>query len=370
MISADDHVQRVRELVLNARSAQRQLAPRVEALFTETLTSLDTLGDSLLQLQQVVVLTDTSIDDLDMAGANAVWADLPADKDCREIKPLVSASPTLSTLHRAGIDVRAVRKYGEAALKVAAAVGTSSGKHPQYARQLLEPVPRRTASDQVPVNHFHIRRDAAPGMATMLRELTALKVCSGFDLMGRMQTSTGKKWIEFAKVPPGTEVFEWRVYRGTVDPGYQDFLRGHWLTAYAYQIALDQFDRTDRPFEIYSNLEYQLPGEMGGGRSDIDVLVRTADQLMMIECKAGRVLTVHQNKAPLDKVIHNASKLDQVLTDMDVDLVRNYLLVHVGFESDRQIAEGLEARAGGLTSPVMPHGLRARIAKLASPHGR
>ena len=303
-----------------------------------------------------------------MGAANGVWADLEADVVVGAVGHLVSASPTLSMLRRGGIEVRAVRKHSDARLELAAAIGASCGGHPQYARQLVRPRPMRDERLESPPNHFVIKREAAASVATMLRELSALGVCSGFDLMGRVLLSSRRTWIEFAKLPQGVEVSEYRVFRGSVHPDHEDFIRGHWLTAYAYQIALDVVGRTGRPFEIYSGVEYQLAGEVRGGQGSIDVLVRTDDQLLMIKCQPGRFLTAHQNPSPVDAVIHHASKLDQVLTETCPGLTCSYLLVHTGFEPDVEIDHALAARGGAPVASVMPSDLRARITGLATPH--
>ena len=151
---------------------------------------------------------------------------------------------------------------------------------------------------------------------------------------GQVASSGPTGLARFGRIRNPENARSWRVRRGTVADEDARFLNGHWLTAYAYSIARDQFDRVGKPYEIYSNVVYALPVDQGGGRSDIDVLVRTPTLLLSIECKAGRVLTKLTDNRPTAaaKTLTSAARLDRILTDMHVTTRREYRLVHLARE--------------------------------------
>ena len=106
---------------------------------------------------------------------------------------------------------------------------------------------------------------------------------------------------------------------------------------------------------------------MGGGRSDIDVLVRRADKILLVECKSGSVLTSHHGKpAAIDRVAENASAFDHVLTKMDLRLDRHYLLVHAGHESNEELRDALARQDTVPVEPVLPGELRAKVNSFAT----
>ncbi len=90
------------------------------------------------------------------------------------------------------------------------------------------------------------------------------------------------------------------------------------------------------------------------------MLVRRADKVLLIECKSGSVLTSHHGKpAAINRVAENASAFDRVLTKMDLQLDRHYLLVHAGHENNEQVRDALAQQNTVPVEPVLPGELRA-----------
>jgi hypothetical protein len=115
-----------------------------------------------------------------------------------------------------------------------------------------------------------------------------------------------------------------------------------------------------------SNVAYRLPRDMGAGTSAIDVLVRTDEHILMMECKWGQVTRSFSGRpTPAQKARQHAQRLDRVLGDVGVTLRRSYLLVHLGHEVDAVVGETLAASTPSVTA-LEPKHLRAHITRLAN----
>jgi hypothetical protein len=115
-----------------------------------------------------------------------------------------------------------------------------------------------------------------------------------------------------------------------------------------------------------SNVAYRLPRDMGAGTSAIDVLVRTDEHILMMECKWGQVTRSFSGRpTPAQKARQHAQRLDRVLGDVGVTLRRSYLLVHLGHEVDAGVGETLAASTPSVTA-LEPKHLRAHITRLAN----
>jgi len=310
--------------ILVATRETTNLAPLPAQKLDETIAAVDAVKERLLDLQMHVVLVEGSQDDDDMDGARRLWELVDADQSIAVSDALISASPTLSTLHRAALTIRSFHRFGDERLRLAGLFGEVASTHPQYIGLLAS---RNSESHKT----FQIAADVVPGMTRVLSALSDAGATSGFQLQGYFEPKNGKPfWKDRNSFPISWKPSKWRIWRGEVKSEWTRFLAGDWLTAYAYCIAYDQFMRAGAPFEIYSKVEYQLPSDLGGGRSDIDVLVRTADQVLCIECKSGRVLTSHNGSPSAAlKTLRGAERLDQLLDTMEVGLDRTYQLLYL-----------------------------------------
>lgn len=356
-MDAPQLLRQLRDLVDSGRS--ERLAPAVQQLFDQVDGDLDSLEDSLLRLQEYVVLTNVTADDMDMLGAQAAWQEAPSDQQHREIRALVSASPTLAAMHRAGVSIDSVFKYSEDRLEVANVLGGAAvTQAASYIRFLQPPT---AAKDR---RTFAVSPRALDDVRRLVEDLERRGVLEGYSIQGKYAGRDGEdRWRNPASAGPRVPK-NGRVWYGEVPEPVQSFLRGHWLTAFAYSVAHDQFTRAEAPFEVYSNVMYHLPRDMGGGSSDIDVLVRTTDQVLFIECKSGSVLAEHGGRRALDKVVSNAHKLDRVLSAMGVGLQRTYLLLHLG----RDDSDSIRAEIAKEPLPLEvlePAQLRGRVMQLA-----
>lgn len=209
------------------------------------------------------------IDDQDLTPAVGVWGSLPTDVRLRDIGELVRASPTLTTLTRAGVDIMSVCRYGNRSTEVAELIGRTAGKYPQYVKLLLPPTPGRTfpgGSAPAP-DHFRIKAEASDIMDRLLRGLEQEGVCARFRVQAQLSGEGGTiSWVDREKIRPGTKVSGWRVHRGEVATDQQDFLSGPWLTAFAYAVTYERFTSAGRPFR--DPVQRRVPAPARHGRRD------------------------------------------------------------------------------------------------------
>src|SRR6478672_7376138 len=101
------------------QALDKPLAPKQREAVEAAHEALCRADEQLQKAQELVLLSEVTLDDLDMGAANAAWSEIPEDTDTRALSLLRSASPTLHTLHRKGIDLISLRRYGEEHLEVA-----------------------------------------------------------------------------------------------------------------------------------------------------------------------------------------------------------------------------------------------------------
>lgn len=356
---ADTLVSEILE-ILTAAQEQGRHGVRVEELLTAAIGTTRTLADELTELQGYIILERDEPELGQMRQARDVWSDIPEDAVHRDVQTLVATSPTLRALHRAAVETRSVFRYSATSLQLAAKLGALAERHPRHVSSLL---PRPT--DRHP--SFRIEADAVTAMTAVIAALSDAGAIRGYQVQAQF---TGKDGGVFWRPASYASKFRvpvaWRLMRGEVAPEFRDFLGGHWLNAYAYGIAEDQFTRAGVPFEVYSNVEYLVKADLGGGASDIDVLVRTSDLVLCLECKSGRVLRGGGVSAA-EKTVRNAQRLDAALDRMGVDLRREYHLLHLEAE-----AETSAAIAAAMVDSVVrirvttPREIRALIQRVAA----
>lgn len=332
------------EAILRGTAQQTKLAPVPAAKLSDALDGVEQLASMLTDLQALVVLDDVEDAGHGMDAARRQWESVACDRVVTRVGDLVATSPTFTTLHQAAVTVRSVTRFGPERLRVATILGQHLAAHPRYVGQLAVP---STRPDGSPDLTFPVSHDASESLGRALAALTQAGIIDHFCLKGRVTRPDGSRiWRDWphARREGATQ---WRVWRGNMAAGWAEFLSGDWLTAYAYAIARDQFERAGEPFEIYSKVCYTLPADLGGGTSDVDVLVRTADLLLCIECKTGWVLKDFGNgtATAAAKTIAGAERLDAILSTMGVELNRMYRLLYVNTvnESPTDVTRALAA---------------------------
>lgn len=336
----------------------REHPPAVSRMLEQTVETVSRLTEQLVDLQQFVILEAEPEDDRAMVQARRAWDALPSDKEVRDVRELTLLSPTLATLHRAAVTVTSMYRYSEERVSLAQAIGQRLGRFPRYIGQL---VPRPDQRET-----FLVDTEAIDGVEAIIDRLTHEGAIAGFSISGQFARKDDTKfWMPRSAKNRGWKAQAWRVTRGEVAPEWKSFLAGHWLTAYAYGIARDQFERVGADFEIYSNVRYTLPGDLGGGSSDVDVLVRTSNVILSIECKSGRVLAGQPTQAA--KTARSAERFDRILDTMEVRLRRIYQLLY--FESDTEPAKAVHAATSGNGVELMvtsPSEVRLTIQRIAN----
>lgn len=295
------------------------------------LAMLDDADAAVAQLSQQLTLLDDfgvlcSGEDLAtrMRGARTLWNSVEAGHRVADVSALVAGSPVLSDLTRAAVTVTAVERFSDDHIAISRRLGSELAAYPQYVAQLA-------GTSRSADGTFLISPAAAEQLESTLAWLASAGIADGFRIEFTHGGGENAKWLPKAKGRMPGHSRAWRVVRGEVAPEYRSLLAGHWLTAYAAWIAADQFERAGADYEIYTNVEYSLPPDLGGGRSDIDVLVRTDDLLICIECKSGN-LTARSGDSlsALDKTAADAARLETVFQRLDLALERRFPLVHTG----------------------------------------
>lgn len=334
---ADDLLGELSDILKRTRE-QGSLGPVVVDQLEEAMRTADLLASQLAEVQGMVVLVEVRQDDLDMDAARGLWETLDVDRSLTGIQELISLSPTLSALHKAAVSIESAHRFSDERIRLASTIAELTASCPQYVSMLHDGRPQASAS-------FSIRSDAVDAMSKVLRALEQAGATQGFSIKGQVKPKGGKPfWVPIEKHKFPKSAGSWIVNRGAVASEFAAFLDGDWLTAYAYGIARDQFLRDGQSFEIYSKVQYRLPADLGGGQSDIDVLIRTADLLLCIECKSGKVLVEHHgHESAAAKTRAAAERLDEILDEMGVQIERVYqlLYLHPPGEEPDQVREAI-----------------------------
>lgn len=340
--------------ILTRTAERQQLAALPAAQLESVRQRLADVQVELRDLQQLVMLDLADTLSASLTRAAAAWRAIAANVDTREVGDLVAAAPTLSLLNRAAVTVESAHRFSDERIALAAQIGDTISEFPHYVGQLV---------NRAGTEPFGVKVAAADNVRRLLKILTDAGAIRDFGLEARVGKPVEENWVPVGKVYPGQRPSGWRVTVGTVDAAFRTFLQGHWLTAYAYGIARDQFGRADNPVEIYSNVTYRLPGDLGGGASDIDVLVRIGNHVMCIECKSGRVLQSHRGQAtPVAHTVTNAAALDSVLSRMGADISRSYHLLYLPTDSEPVDAVAAAAAGDVQVEVLTPRELRAKLA--------
>ena len=254
-------------------------------------------------------IIDLSVDDSRVADAQTMWAELSPGvhgDTSEELAPLIAQSPTLCELYQAGIELLNVRRFSDQHRAIADAMGNAF----RESRDVLDAF-RRSVS-QLDGKVRFIRKD----LDVVMRLFSALRRAGLVaDFETELYSLRDKKWLPMKRrrlhhlKNPGQRL---RIIYKVPDGYMRSFIEGDWLTAHTAGIVSDHLERNGIDHEIFTMLAYKAPSEIVDDRSDIDVLVRADDHIVLIECKAGR-LDLNGSAEGLTSMIDRTAAIETVL---------------------------------------------------------
>ena len=252
----------------------------------------------------------------------------------------VSVSSTLGALYKAGMTFRSLRKYSDDELRFAAALGDGFADFNEGWDRMKFAVRDGEGS-------FTFTRAQAHSVVNFLKELRSIGEIGDYSYeyyryrTKEFSPTTAKKI--FPTQNPGHR------FRVCFDPGsirHPDLFTGLWFNAYAAWIVRDHLTRNNVDHEVYANVDYKAPADLGKLAGDFDVLASASGRIVLLECKSGRLLTDHKD---FGKIADKAEGLQEVLRRVgsSFDLVPLLLFNH-HLSDEQQVRDALNG------SPVTP----------------
>src|ERR1044072_2730497 len=189
-------------------------------------------------------------------------------------------SQTISDLHRAAIDILQIIKFGPKALSFASAMGTNFRRFQESWQRF-----KILITDHQDVFETNVER--FPEAADFFRELKRFGVVNDYWTAFKKD----KNWI-LSDVRRLRQIRDPDVrigFRFDFVPERRGLITGHWFNAYAYDVLSDQLRRLEADFEIYPLVSYRASGNVSLAKGEIDVVARVGGQILVIECKSGRI---------------------------------------------------------------------------------
>jgi hypothetical protein len=204
--------------------------------------------------------------------------------DSNSFTELKENSITISDLYQAAIDIEQIIKFSPQELQFATTLGDSFVKFhdvwQQFKIQLQKKQDRLlTTGATVPesIAFFQLlRRFSFVNEWTVSIYLWGKKKWVEADMARLRQLNDKNSKIRFDFVLANTS---------------QGFITGNWFNAYAYEVLRDQLKRLQAAFEIYTLVNYRSADRLSVTKGEIDVLARINDQIVVVECKSGKILS-------------------------------------------------------------------------------
>jgi hypothetical protein len=263
----------------------------VDSLPSARKVELEGIGEKIKVIVADLKAVDQSFLDLrrsteekkNLAKNLAYWENLPAGA-IRAGTPgfdeLRENSKTISDLHRAAIDISQIIKFGPNALSFASAMGTNFQRFQESWQRF-----KTLIADHQDL--FETDAGRVLEAAGFFRELKRFGVVSDYSTAFRKD----RRWIE-ADISRLKQIRDPDVrvgFRFGFVEGRRGLITGHWFNAYAYEVLSDQLKRLEADFEIYPLVSYRASGNVALARGEIDVVARIGSQILVIECKSGRI---------------------------------------------------------------------------------
>lgn len=266
------------------------------------------LVERLTKFDHQYVPLEVDLTDEGLTISHEQWKLLEAGThDGNELERLVTTSATLGALYRAAVDVRSFHKFGSDDLRIAAGLG-------DHLTEWHDAWDALKLALQHQQRYVKFPRERADGHLDFARFAANAGIIEAptfeFFVYG-----DAKKWIEappkrIKRLQNGGQPVRYRVK--PADAGRIAFLNGLWLNAHAAAILSDHLTRLDIAFELFTDVVYRAPQEIIAVSGDFDVLARAGDQLLMIECKSGRI---DDDRGDLAHIVERAEGLLRVFEE-------------------------------------------------------
>jgi hypothetical protein len=272
--------------LIEATLREKPVVGSVREQLERALTMVTEVAAVLADLQANVVDLCLADADHDLRRALEAWRGLeagPYGAGDKALELLAGSSPALSGLERAGIRMKGLRRFSPAEERIAAAMGELYRDAPEVVHDS-----KNAATQGHELTRF-VRRDLDATQAFFrAMEATGVIAAPTYEVFAYGK----KRWM-----PSKPEKLRYqkndgqlmRAKHGTVQGYLRSFVTGDWLTAFAAHVASDHLSANGVPHEALTMVAYEAPRDLLDDRSDLDVLVRAGDRVVLVECKAGRV---------------------------------------------------------------------------------
>ncbi|MES2178559.1 MAG: hypothetical protein V4550_11935 [Gemmatimonadota bacterium] len=284
--------------------------------------------------------------DRPLSDCRAVWAALPAGRlPAKEppVKSLIDKSPTLSTMYRGGLNFIDFCRFAKEDLDRASVIAELfDSRHPYWDEF------RTAVTQNRPWIKFSPTFEVAPAVqiATLLRAGGILETFRCEVFVKRDSTWAA---IDDKKARALLEKFRVRLMFALAPvPQLTTLVSGDWLTAVSLKIVADHLERNDFDFEVYSKVGYETAEGLRKVRGDFDLLVRSHQKVLAVECKSGRL---DASRGDFEEMAAKAERLSQVFALNQAGIELTYWLVFNHHLNDRdEIQSRLKGtRLEGLT---------------------
>lgn len=298
--------------VVDALSAARELAAK-----------LDRIGDRYLDWDALGTADTGRL-------AREYWSSLDAGVLGGDgLVQLTAMSPLLTSLYRSGLNLISMCKFSDEDRRFSEAM-TERFDQLATSWQWLK---RHLSSQQQLADWATCRVDELGDISSMLRLCVQHRIVRSFEAERKVWHGGESSWhkVKPADIPyllrgesgrqRGSSPARVRVHQA--DTTRYPLLTGNWFTALAAAVLEDQLNRLGKDREVYTMVQFAAPPEIvGRGRGDFDVLAKAGGEVLLVECKSGRLTGA--DYAALEQ---HASKLRSVFTATGVVDDVHFLLV-------------------------------------------
>lgn len=290
-----------------------------------------------------------------LLAGHATWSALPPARyvgGSPELERLATQSLTLRELGMLGVHTRSVERFSSEVVALATSMALAfDGIQPAF----------RAWKRAVAKQHDTLRLRRGEAIAGLPFFEALHTVCGSDEPAFEVYSYGRKEWFatpadalrhgrnmrDKVRVPTPMLTKEWR-----------RIVSGHWFTVLAYTVMEEHLEALGADYELLSNVEFESGIEFGRLRGDFDVLARTSDTLLLIECKSGRLTKDHQS---FREIVDKARLVERVLEDAGAEIpVRSALLYNPYATEPDVVTEALE---GTCVTALQPRELRRFVSQ-------
>jgi hypothetical protein len=292
-----------------------QMVPRWKGAIQDMITQVNTMIQTLTDIHSNIVPLDLSESAKQHASSLEFYRSLPGgsiQKGQPEYERLFTQSATLRELYQAGFDMPGMRKFGDDELSFAKEIGDGF-------QQWHEAWYGFMRSEQSQERFRQPRAEYGRQWGSFLEMLKKWEVISDYKSMykdWRRKAFAKAKMNWILKLDRNNVLrFEWEKEKNKFD----HLISGHWFSAFAYSIIVDHLDRLALDYEIYTLVRYSAPRDVIRSSGDLDVVVRTGEKILMIECKSG-ILRHVEERDDFAEIAEKAEALRKVFLHAHSDI--------------------------------------------------